>query len=367
MSNHDLASGIAQGASEFASGLTQSVGIIAISLLLFVVGFIALLVIILLRRKYDFEGSGDPIGHIRIEIMGKYPLEGNVAEWQMIDDEQLDLLKQDENLNIVPDVIKQMYKENQLFIYTMKNPDDSDIKDTFGKRTFIISSGNLKSDLYSYEPTKAKFTFRSIFSKEKTKHVVAYSSAKKVQVLNEDRNLDDWWIISPMPLVAPKEVMGFDNRAVGGMTHHIEIKEIHNAKALASALNFIPFVTDALSKNDYLKKELAETQAHLDKRTSDLTTANQKLQKKKRQLGQKPYVVRGKTEQTRQEKQNVVLMVVAVVLGGMAVMFVPTFFKNMALQSAQFLGMVIAIAIIGGMAYMQNKQKPPEDIEVDEN
>ncbi len=346
-------------------GLISSLGIFAIILLIFVVAFGALIAIIMLRRRFDFEGSGEPIGRIKIEIMGRYSLEGNLAEWQMIDDDQLELLKQDETLKVVPDVIKQMYNEKQLFIYTMKSPDDSDILDKLGNRIYIISSGDLKSPIYAYESQRGKFTFRSLLSKEKTKTVIAYSSAKKVQVLNEDRNLDDYWIISPIPMVANQEMIGFNGKVIDGMTHHIEIKEIHNAKALASALNFIPFVTDALSKNDYLKKELEETKAHLETRTSDLTTSNMKLQKKKRQLGQKPYVVRGKVESTLKEKQNILMMVVSVVLGALTVMFVPSFFKNMELQSSQFLGMVLAIAVIGGIAYMQSKAKPIDDVEVD--
>jgi len=348
-------------------GLITSVGYIAIILLLIVSSFVALLVIVWLRRKFDFEGQGEPIGRVHIEIMGKYALEGNLAEWQMIDHEQLDLLKQHDELKVVPDVLKQMYKEKQLFIYSLKNPDDSDIVDKIGNRTFIISSGNLKSEKYFWYSQKGKFTFRSIFTKEKTRNVVVYSSAKKVQVLNEDRNLDDWWVMSPLPIVEEKQEVGFDSKVVGGMSHHIEIKEITNGKALSSALNFIPFVTDALSKNDYLKKELEETKNHLDDRTKQLLQANQKLQKKKRQLGQKPYVVRGKNESSTKEKQNVMMMVVAVVLGAMTVMFVPDFLKNMPTQSAQFIGMVLALVVVGGIVYMQNKQKPVEEVEVDDN
>jgi hypothetical protein len=348
-------------------GLISSVGYIAIILLLLVVGFGSVIFIVWLRRKFDFEGQGEPIGRVHIEIMGKYALEGNLAEWQMIDPEQLDLLKQHDELKVVPDVLKQMYNEKQLFIYTLKNPDDSDIMDKLGNRTFIISSGNLKSEKYFWYSQKGKFTFRSIFTKEKTRNVVVYSSARKVQVLNEDRNLDDWWVMSPLPIVNEKQVVGFDSKVVGGMSHHIEVKEITNGKALSSALNFIPFVTDALSKNDYLKKELEETKNHLDDRTKQLLQANQKLQKKKRQLGQKPYVVRGKNEQSIKEKQSIMMMVVAVVLGSMTVMFVPDFLKNMPEQSAQFVGMVVALIAVGGIAYMQNKSKPPEEVEVDEN
>ena len=236
---------------QWFEGLISSVGYLAIILLLFVVAFGAVITIVWLRRKFDFEGSGEPIGRVHIEIMGKYALEGNLAEWQMIDPEQLDLLKQHEELKVVPDVLKQMYKEKQLFIYTLKNPDDSDIMDKLGNRTFIISSGDLKTDTYSWFSQKGKFTFRSIFTKEKTRNIVVYSSAKKVSVLNEDRNLDDWWIMSPLPIVEQKSVVGFDGK-IGDMAHHIEIKEITNGKSLASALNFTPFVTDALSKNDFV-------------------------------------------------------------------------------------------------------------------
>jgi hypothetical protein len=350
---------ISSGASGLFSGLLQGTSTIAIVLVIIAVAFIGLIVIIQLRRRFDFEGSGSPIGHYSINIMGKYSLEGNLAEWEMIDDEELDLLKQEEQLKVVPDVLKQMYKEKTLFIYTMKKPDDSDIMDKFGNRVYIISSGNLKSDIYSWENQKGKFTWRSLLTKERTRNVVAYSSARKVQILNEDRNLDDWWIISPLPMVDEKQVIGFNNRAIGGMSHHIEIKEITNAKA--SALDFAPFVTNALLKNEHLRNELDEITRQLEKTTKNLHESNQKFQKKKRQLGQKEYVVSGRVESLQKENQNVMMSLIAVILGAMAVMFIPDFFPKLATQTAQFVGMIIAIIIIGGLSFIQNKNKEKEN------
>ena len=359
-----LAEEIGIGVTGFASSLSSSVGMIAVVVFLLAMGFVGLIVYILVRRRFDFEGHGEPIGHYNITIMGKYSLIGNLAEWEMVDEEQLDLLKQEEKLKIVPDVIKQMYKEKTLFIYTMKRPDDTDILDKFGNRTFIISSGNLKSDVYSWTSQKGRFTIRSLFSKEKTRYVTAYSSAHKVQVLNEDRNTDDWWIIAPLPMVDQKQVIGFDNRAVGGMEHHIEIKEITNAKALAHSLDFVPFVTNALLKNEHLRKELDETNKQLAKANVEISSINQKYQKKKMQLGQKPYVINKKIDEKKKETMNILMMIVSVILGAMAVMYMPQFFPNMAVQSAQFIGMIIAIVIIGGVAYYMNNKKsePAEEL-----
>ena len=356
-----LAEEIGTGVVGFFSSLSSSVGIIAILVFILALAFVGVIVIILIKRRFDFEGSGEPLGNYSIDIMGKYPLVGNVAEWQMIDEEQLDLLKQEEKLKIVPDVLKQMYKEKTLFIYTMKSPDDSDILDKFGNRTYIISSGNLKSEVYSWTSQKGKFTFRSMFSKEKTRFVVAYSSAHKVQVLNEDRNIDDWWVISPMPIVAPKEAVGFDCRVISGMSHHIEIREITNAKALAHSLDFVPFVTKALLTNDHLVKENKEKDSQIEKLMTEVGSVNQKLQKKKLQLGQKPYVINGKREEVKKESMNIIMMIVSVILGAMAVMYMPSFFPNMPVQTAQFVGMIIAVIIIGGVAYWQNNKKHEPD------
>ena len=357
-----MAERLAGGAGDFFSTLTSSIGIIAIIGLLIAGAFGGLMLIIFLKRRFDFEGAGEPIGHVHIDIMNKYILEGNLAKWQMIDDEQLDLLKkEDDSLSIVPNVIRQMFKEGTLWIYTMRSPDDSDIRDKFGNRTYIISSGDLTSDKYSWFSQKGKFTWRSLLTKEKTRYIVAYSSFKKMQIMNEDRNLDDWWIIAPIPIVGLTEEIGYDSRVMGGMRHNITIKIIENAKALATGLNYLPFVADALSKNDYLVKERDKVNELLEQRTKQLLEVNQKFQKKKRQLGQKPYVVSGKGEETKKVQQNVMMMLVSVVMGSMAVMFIPDFFKNMPTQSAQFLGMIVAVVIIAGLAYMQNKAKPEEE------
>ena len=354
-----LAEEIGSSAIGFFSGITSSVGIIAIIVFVIAITIVGLIAMILLKRRFDFEGSGEQLGHMDIHIMGKYSLVGNVAEWEMIDPEQLDLLKHaDEKLRIVPDVIRQMQNEKSLFIYTIKTTDDSDILDKFGNRIFIISSGNLKSDIYSYTSQKGKFTLRSILSKEKTRHVVAYSSAKKIQVLNEDKNIDDWWIIAPLPMVANKDMIGFDSKAIHGMTHYIEIKEITNAKALAHSLDFVPFVTNALLKNETIKKELEETNKQLELLHKENSSVNQKLQKKKMQLGQKPYVINGKLDEKKHESMNIIMMIVAVVMGAMSAMYMPQFFPNMTEQSAQFIGMVIAIVIIGVIGYYMNNKKP---------
>ena len=141
---------LASGAGDFFSSLTSSIGIIAIIGRLIAGAFGGLMLIIFRKSRLDFEGAGEPIGHGHIDIMNKYILEGNLAKWQMIDDEQLDLLKkEDDSLSIVPNVIRQMFKEGSLFIYTMRSPDDSDIRDKFGNRTYIISSGDMTSDKYS--------------------------------------------------------------------------------------------------------------------------------------------------------------------------------------------------------------------------
>ncbi len=353
-----IAESIGAGANEFFSNLASTTSYFAIIVVMLAVGFGMFILIVHYRRKFDFEGSGEPLGHFKIEIMGKYTLEGNIAKWQNIDPDQLNFLRNEEKLNAVPDVINQMYNEGNLFIYTMKNPDDSDIMDKLGNRTFIISSGDLDSKEYSYRSQKSKLTIRNIFTKESTRTVIAYSSAYKAQVLNEDRNLDDWWIIAPIPMVKPKELVGFNNRVMNGLSHHIEIKEITNAKSLASALDFAPYVIKAQLVNEQLKTELNETNSQLERTTKELIESNQKIQKKTLQLGLKPYVIGGKEDIEKKQKQNLMMVFVAVIMGSMTVMFLPQFFKSIPLQSAQFLGMVIALAVVGGISYMMNKQKP---------
>ena len=47
-------------------------------------------------------------------------------------------------------------------------------------------------------------------------------------------------------------------------------------------------------------------------------------------------------------------------------MFIPDFFPKLAPQTAQFVGMIIAIIIIGGLAYIQNKNKEKEQKMIDD-
>ena len=75
-----IAEDISSGAGGLFSELLQGTSTIALVLVIIAVAFIGLIVIVQLRRRFDFEGSGSPIGHYSINIMGKYSLEGNLAE-----------------------------------------------------------------------------------------------------------------------------------------------------------------------------------------------------------------------------------------------------------------------------------------------
>ena len=163
----------------FFGNFVEGLGIFAILLFIGAVAFALLVGVILIRRRFDFEGSGEPLGHINIDIMGKYMLSGNLARWEEVDDEQLELLKGEAPLVAVPDVLRQMYKEKNLFIYTMKSPDDTDILDKFGKKTYIISSGDIWSEKYSWESQKGKLHYVLYLSEKGKRTVLHFIQPKK--------------------------------------------------------------------------------------------------------------------------------------------------------------------------------------------
>ena len=351
-----IADQIVDGVSGITSVLAGGLGFIAILVLIIAIGFVVLVIAIILRRKFDFEGSGERLGRFRLIMMGKPILEVNLAKWEMINDDGLRALANDPDLVFVPDIIKQMYNEETLHIYTAKITDEFDSLERYGNRTFIISSGKLESDEFSWVDQKSKLTLRTLFTKEQTRNVVIFYSVKKVEVLNEDRNMDDWYIVTPIPFSKSKQMIGFNSKAVEGFSHHIELREITNADVLAKALDFAPYVADAESKNKHLRDELKKTTELLDITRSKLGSVNQKLNKKKLQLGQKEYVINKREEVEKEEKLNLAFLIMSVFMGGLAVMFVPNFFKNLDMQTAQVVGMIIAVLIVGGFAYIQRKK-----------
>jgi len=274
-----------------------------------------------IKRKIDYEG--EEIGLFDIMIMGKYVLQGNLSINDSFDIENLEVLAEEaqrekkenktgkSSLEIIPQVIMQMMKEGKVFIYYYKVTDDSEILDKLNSRTRIISSGQLESNEFSWLEQRGKRSIRSVLRKEKRRQVVVYHSAKRYEIMNEDENYDDWWIVSPIPKVEAEQHFGFNSKAVGGMEHHLFLNLIQGGKNLASIASYISSLTDAITKAEFYKQQYKNFQEIHKKVVQEKIALNGEINRLKMLLSQKKYVDYGKEELLKKQASDIGL-----ILGG---------------------------------------------------
>lgn len=342
---------ISEGASEGAEVNLGWVLWLFVGIAVIVVGFI---VGTHFKKKFDYDGSGEAHGYYEITRNGTYPLRGNMATYDMVDDDELKLISEQvpEYENFY-DVIMQMKKEGNFHPYTFKITDDSDIQDKLGSRARILSAYPLESQDIYWTAQKGKLTLTSILRKEKTRYLYAIKS-KKITVINEDKNEDDWYVIVPFPRVVSNKTVGFGN--IEQLQTTVYLKNITNASALISRANMAGFVADAVTKNQYLIDEKESAEKYLDERIGELKTTNQKVQRLNYLLSQKKYVDRGKVEVKKPEANDLAFM-----LGGMIVTFVlmllfPSFLPD--IPNSQLIGFGVSLLVMGVIWKIQRDKKP---------
>lgn len=340
---------VASGIGIIIEGFYGTLGIVAIAVIIGMGLLVGLGIIIYIKKKFNFEGTGKPIGHFKIIIQDGDTLEGNVSRWEEVTDDEFEMIAEAEpDFELMPDILRQMRVTEEVGIYRFKNTDDTDVLETMGKHIYLIVSGKIESDMYSYVVGNANFTWRSIFSKEATRNVLAFNCSKKVTIINQDRNKDDWYFIVPVPSVRPKTgVIGFDSRMIKGMQYYIDERPITNAKPLAMRLSYSVYVKKSEEVNQQLRDELAQKDKLLTERTTQLNARNVKLAGKSLKLATKDWVVDSKVK--IEERVTISLMHVlgALGFGGIMVIMLPTIFPSVALLQMQFVALMIAIIVIG--------------------
>lgn len=316
------------------------------------------------KRKFDFEGTGHQLGHYMFNITGKYPFEANVAEWDEINDYNLDLLASETNkdFEVQADVLRQMRKEGNLFIYTAKITDDSEIQDELEGRTYIISPVDLDDKKYYYESQASRFTWRTFFQKEKTRFVTSLEPTDVVQVYNEDRNYDTWFILIPLERTSKKEKnryeVGFNGRVITDHNYGIDIKHITNANSLANTLSYLPYVIKTKKEMKVLLEEDKAKEEIIEELSADVQSKNQTIQRKNRKLGAKQWIIISKTEKIKEMKINMMWVIGGVIAGAITPNILETFLPNMNETSLMMMGLVVAIVIMALSYKFFTRQKP---------
>ncbi len=321
------------------------------------------------KKKFDFEGSGRQLTNYLINITGKYPIGVNLAEWDEVDDYDLDLLENDESkeFEFQADMLRQMRKEGKLHIYTGKITDDDMIEEDIEGRVFFISPVDLDDKQYYYESQTSKFNFRTFFQKEKTRIVTSLEPTDVLHVYNEDRNYDTWYVLIPLPRTMKKDKnhyeMGFDSKIISDHTYNMNISHIVNAKPLATTLSYLPYVIKSKKEIAVLLEEDKAKEEIIDELSASVQSKNQVIQRKNRKLGAKAWVIISKTEKIREMKINMMWVVGGVFAGWITPQIMKSFMPNLHDTTGAMIGLVIAIVTIG-LAYKfftKQKSEPDDD------
>lgn len=361
---------ITESFADVATNLAGGAGVLVLIAIIIGGTFLSIVIVIVLRRKFDFEGTGHQLGHYMLILADKYPIEANIAEWDEVDDSDLDLLERSEekDFEVYADVIRQMRKEGNIFIYTVKITDDSEVEDELGKRTFIISSEDLDDKKTFFESQKAKLTWRSLFQKEKTRIVQTFSPVDIVTVYNEDKNEDDWIFIVPQRNEKPKtNVVGFDSRAITKHSYYITPKPITNAEKLAYGSSYMPYVIRTKREFDQLLQENKALEETVEERSAEVQSKQQVIQRKNRKLGTKEWVITSKTVREKDMQVNMAWVIGAIFVGGVLPKIFGSYIENDT--TALFIGIGVAMGFIGlayKLTYGKKKTEEDEGITVEE-
>jgi len=321
---------------------------------------------LLLRKvwlKFAYEGDIE-IAPYRLIWMGKYgEIEGNLSLNDSFDDEVMDGLEQHTQLRFVKDVVKDQIKNGKLFVYNFKITDEGDILEDFSKKVRIISPADLTLPKYTWLDSKGKRNLGSILRREKRRNVVCYHTSRRETVFDEDGNEVEFWIISPLPMVDEKTIIGFDSNPITpSPAHFIEIIKIEGGKALAELATLAPILAESIKKLLHVRKERDNYAKLYDQEVEAHQNTNMEKEELKHQLTQKIYVGLEPEPVIPKAVMNAGWIIGTAVMVFFLVVILPEYLQSMQLIIAQMLGMGVGLGIMLMLwAYVAGKEKSPKE------
>jgi len=312
--------------------------------------------------KFAYEG-GIEIAPYRFIWMGKYgEIEGNLSLNDSFDDETMDGLEQHTELRFVKDVVKDQIKNNQLFVYNFRITDEGDILEDFSKKVRIISPADITLPKYTWLDTKGKRNLGSILRREKRRNVVVYFTSRRETVFDEDGHEVEYWIISPLPMVEAKEIIGFNGKPVyPAPAHFIDVVKIEGGKKLAEIATLAPILAEALKKYLHVKSERDNYAKLYDQEVEENQRINMEKEELKHKLSQKIYVGLEPEPIIAKAVMNMGWIIATAIVTFFCTIIIPEYLPNMDIVIAQFMGMGVGLVVMVLLyAYVSGKEKSPE-------
>ena len=314
--------------------------------------------------KFSYEGE-DAIAPYAFHWMSKYgTVEGNLSHNDSFDEEVMINIEQHSDLKMFPDIIRHMIKQKKINVYNFKMTDEGQATDDLDRKVRIISPIDLTSLEVAWEDQKGKRNIMSIVRREKRRNVVFYHTSQRIEIVDEDGNIEDWWIVSPVPMTEAKRIIGFDSNAIAGApTHFIEVLKLEGGRALATLASLSPIISEAIAKYQHAIAERDTFHNMYEEGVLLLEEANMKVNDLKNLLTQKKYVDFGAEEILQKAQMNFGWLIGVGVITYVMMKLMPRLLQGYIEQDlSEIIGMAVAIFIIGLVwQWYTEKQKTLEE------
>jgi len=197
--------------------------------------------------------------------------------------------------------------------------------------------------------------------------LVCYHTSRREEVFDEDGHPIEYWIVSPVPMVDAKTVIGFDNKPIQpAPAHFIEIIKIEGGKALAQIATLAPILAEAIKKKLHLEKERNNYAQLYDQEVNAHQRTNMEKEELKHLLTQKIYVGREVEPVIPKSIMNAGWILATGITVFFFVVVLPEYLTSMDLIIAQMIGMGVGLGMIMMLwAWVSGKEKAPEQKRVE--
>lgn len=328
------------------------------------IGIIAYIVVRILKIRFDYAGDGQRFGKFKIHVMGLYRIEGNLSKRDIFKKEDLVELAKHKEIELVPDQINKLLKSGKLHLYDFRITDTSEAFDLTGsyKSSMILSANKLESDDFSWVDQKGERSLTSIFLKEYPRNLIAYHTSEHYEVLNPDRNYDDYWLLDPVPL---KENEKIDYISGSGKAYEVKIDHLEGGKNLSTASSMIETLSESFRQIRISREQVENMQDLVEHKDKELSKKNIHINKLRHMMNQK--VLIGFPDAPKQEHKELGLgwIVAGFFLGAIGIMIVPEI-PALSGKVPDWFGAVIAFVVLIAVKHITEKKKdsdPYKDIQ----
>ncbi len=299
-----------------------------------------------MKERHDYEGR--PICKMRITIMKKYTLEGNLSENDSFDDEKLSQFREQKDLKVITGILENLIKNNELYLYNFKVTDDTEATDDFPDKTRIISPVKIESPEYSWESQKGKRLFEKFFLvSEKRQNCVFYSTTQRLTIYDEDGHEEDWWVASPMPMVEAKQYITMKNAPFpDAPIHAINITRMEALREVTEFASASTTIAKGINYNKHLIHERDDYLELYEKSLKENETINMEKNMLEEELAQKKYIDTGR-EDKKLTLHDFTWAIVGAMCGGFGAVMLPQAFPAYNPTLTSFGGIALGLLFAG--------------------